>query len=115
MTAPKPPTPAALAESALLSAQKCAPDSPEPWRRLLDLYTRHGMDEKRVTLLVLEEQRLCIVQRDRGGEQLLSVATCGIDDRLVDVPQVQSGPVANDLAVKRWIAVGESNGEAEHA
>ena len=51
---------------------------------------------------------------DGGGEQVLALADAG-KHRLVDVPQVQPGVVAEDLRVVGWIAVDERDREAEAA
>src|ERR1051325_3059416 len=65
--------------------------------------------------LILEEERLGILQRDRRREQLFVLAPRGIDDGRVDQAKVQSGAVAKHLAVKWRLAIGEGDGEAEHS
>lgn len=62
---------------------------------------------------IFEKERHGILQRDRSGEQLLALAPDGIDDWVVDLAQVQSGAVAEQLAVERWLTEGEGDGETE--
>jgi hypothetical protein len=50
--------------------------------------------------LIFDKERLCILQRDRSGEQLLGVAPDGINYRVVDLAKVQSGAVAEHLAIE---------------
>ena len=65
-------------------------------------------------LLVFEKERLCIFQRDRSGEQLFGIAVGAIEDWLIDLAKVQPDVVAEHLAVKRRLTVGERDREAEH-
>jgi len=68
--------------------------------------------------LELEEQRLDFLRgRDgeRGRQQLLTVSQFGIDHRLLDASQVDARGIAFDLRIKRRLAIGERNGEAEFA
>src|SRR5205085_8097348 len=64
-------------------------------------------------LLILEKQRLRIIQRDRSRKQLLGLEPKGIDHRFVDVAEVQSRAAAEDLCIEGWLAVHEGHGEAE--
>src|SRR5436853_4051273 len=40
--------------------------------------------------LVFEKERLRVIERNRGGKQLLRVAPNGVDDAIVDAAQAQS-------------------------
>src|SRR5262245_9298810 len=64
--------------------------------------------------LVFEKERLCVFQRDRSGQQLLAVASAGINYRVVDLAKVQSGAIAENLAVKWRLTVSEGDGKPEH-
>jgi hypothetical protein len=50
--------------------------------------------------------------RDGGGEETLALADVAGEDGFVDVPQIDSRVVADDLRVERRVAVGEGDCEA---
>src|SRR4051812_31202517 len=71
----------------------------------------HKLDAR---FLILDKERLCILQRDRRDKQLLGVAPEMIDDGIVHLAKVQSRAVAEYLTVERRLTVGEGDGETEH-
>src|SRR5450631_1240012 len=74
------------------------------------------LEERHAGGLKLEEQRLDFLRgRDgeRGRQQLFSVPQFGIDHRLLEASQVDARHIAFDLRIKRRLAIGERNGEAE--
>jgi len=66
-------------------------------------------------MLVFEEERLGVLQRNGSSEQLLSIATAGINDRRVDLAKVQSRAVAEHLGVERRLTIREGDREAERS
>src|ERR1700738_2184079 len=53
--------------------------------------------------------------RDRGGQQALAVVQVGIDQRSIDVTQIEPRGVALHLAIERRLAIREDDREAELA
>jgi len=49
-------------------------------------------------LLKLEKQRLCIIEGNGCGEQMLSVAKLRIDCRFAQMPEIQPGPIPEHLS-----------------
>src|SRR5438046_62690 len=64
--------------------------------------------------LVLEKERLRVVESDRSREQLFRVAPNGINDRIVDLAKVQSRAVTEYLRVEGRFAIGKRNAKPEH-
>jgi hypothetical protein len=63
--------------------------------------------------LVFEKERLCVIERNRSGKQLLRVTTHGVNDSIVHAAKVQSRAITEYLPVEWRLAVAEREGEAE--
>src|SRR5438874_7722259 len=55
--------------------------------------------------LIFEKERLRVIERDRSGEQLLRIASDGVNHSIVDLAKVQSRAITEHLPVEWWLAV----------
>ena len=63
--------------------------------------------------LIFEKERLRVIERNRSGEQLLRIASDGVNHSIVDLAKVQSRAITEYLSVEWRLAVAERDGEAE--